>query len=103
MGITPELGSILSGQADAKSTEFRDSYELSRHLLCNPFLQSLSLLGIAIIALTNTLTVIEMQFENGEEKLKDLELRTFVGAGRFLVEAGKPVTLEYKLSKVIKG
>ncbi|KAL8790157.1 MAG: hypothetical protein Q9195_006484 [Heterodermia aff. obscurata] len=46
---------------------------------------------------------IEMRFETGEEKLKDLELGTFVGAGRFLVEEGKPVTVEYKLSKVVKG
>lgn len=44
-----------------------------------------------------------MRFETGEEKLKGLELGTFVGAGRFLVEAGKPVTVEYKLSKVVKG
>ncbi|KAK4692069.1 RNA polymerase I-specific transcription initiation factor RRN6, partial [Lecanoromycetidae sp. Uapishka_2] len=46
---------------------------------------------------------IEMRFETGEEKLKDLELSTFVGAGRFVVEEGKPVTVEYKLSKVVKG
>ena len=44
-----------------------------------------------------------MRFETGEEKLKGLELGTFVGSGRFLVEEGKPVTVEYKLSKVIKG
>ena len=44
-----------------------------------------------------------MRFETGEEKLKDLELGTFVGAGRFLVGDGKPVTVEYKLSKLIKG
>ena len=47
--------------------------------------------------------VIHMDFETGEEKLKVLELSKFVGAGRFLVEAGKPVTVEYKLSKVVKG
>ena len=44
-----------------------------------------------------------MRFETGEAKLKDLELRTFVGAGRFIVEEGKPVKVEYKLSKVVKG
>lgn len=47
--------------------------------------------------------VIEMRFETGEEKLKDLELSTFVGAGRFVVEQGKPVIVEYKLSKVVEG
>lgn len=44
-----------------------------------------------------------MKFETGEEKLKDLELGVFVGAGRFIAEQGKPVTVEYKLSKVVKG
>lgn len=44
-----------------------------------------------------------MNFETGEEKFKDLELGMFVGAGRFIVEQGKPVTVEYKVSKVVKG
>lgn len=44
-----------------------------------------------------------MRFETGEEKLKGLELSTFVGAGRFVIEQGKPVIVEYKLSKVVKG
>ena len=52
--------------------------------------------------LTTTL-VIEMRFETGDEKLKHLELGTFVGAGRFKVQQGKPVVVEYKLSKVVKG
>ena len=49
------------------------------------------------------IAVIEMRFETGEERLKELELGLFVGAGRFVVEQGKPVTVEYKLSKVVKG
>ena len=59
-----------------------------------------------LLVLPKSLTpkiVIEMRFETGEEKLKDLELSTFVGAGRFVVEWGKPVVVEYKLSKVVKG
>lgn len=44
-----------------------------------------------------------MRFETGEDKLKDLELGVFVGAGRFVVEQGKPVVVEYKLSKAVKG
>lgn len=47
--------------------------------------------------------VIEMRFETGDEKLKDLELGVFVGAGRFIVEQGKPAVVEYKLSKAVKG
>ena len=48
-------------------------------------------------------TVIEMRFETGDEKLKDLEKGTFVGAGRFVVEKDKPVVVEYKVSKAVKG
>ena len=47
--------------------------------------------------------VIEMRFETGDEKLKSLENMSFVGAGRFKVEQGKPVVVEYKLSRVVKG
>ena len=47
--------------------------------------------------------VIEMKFETGDEKLKDLELGVFVGSGRFLVEKGKPAVVEYKISKVVQG
>ena len=47
--------------------------------------------------------VIEMRFETGDEKLKSLETMSFVGAGRFVVQQGKPVVVEYKLSRVVKG
>ena len=61
-----------------------------------PFLQSrLNILTVNI--------VIEMKFETGDEKLKDLETGVFVGAGRFVVEKGKPVVVEYKISKAAKG
>ena len=47
--------------------------------------------------------VIEMRFETGDEKLKALETGTFVAAGRFIYEHGKPVVVEYKVSKVVKA
>ena len=47
--------------------------------------------------------VIEMRFETGDERLKSLETMSFVGAGRFVVQQGKPVVVEYKLSRVVKG
>ncbi|KAH0562374.1 hypothetical protein GP486_002925 [Trichoglossum hirsutum] len=42
-------------------------------------------------------------FETGDDSLKGLERGEFVGAGRFIVEHGKPLTVEYKISKLIKG
>ena len=44
-----------------------------------------------------------MKFETGDEKLRALETSVFVGAGRFVVQKDKPVTVEYKLSKVVMG
>lgn len=44
-----------------------------------------------------------MRFETGDEKFKELETSTFVGAERFIVEKDKPVVVEYKLSKVLAG
>ena len=44
-----------------------------------------------------------MRFETGDDKLKELELGVFVGAGRFRVETGKPVVVEYKVSRVSRG
>ena len=92
---------MLSGKEDAKSTEFGGACE-PWPSLADPF--SLSRIKPAMRSmLTIAPIVIEMRFETGEEKFRDLEVGTFVGAGRFLVEEGRPVTVEYKLSKVVKG
>ena len=96
--ITPELGAILAQKPDAKSTEFGNSCRFPS-------------IGYSVLAISlprwccflTILLVIEMRFETGDEKLKSLETGTFVGAGRFKVEQGKPVVVEYKLSKVVKG
>ena len=47
--------------------------------------------------------VIEIKFETGDEKLKALEVGTFVGAGRFVVEKDRPVVVEYKISQAVNG
>ena len=95
--ITPQLGAILGGSPDAKSTDFGESCKPSlRRLDLPPLSHSRAIPGKLIIDV-----VIEMKFETGEEKFKELELGTFVGAGRFVVEHGKPVVVEYKISKVV--
>ncbi|KAL4786073.1 hypothetical protein BJX76DRAFT_355485 [Aspergillus varians] len=40
-------------------------------------------------------------FETGHERYKDLENRVFVGKGRFVAEAGKPLAVEYKVGQVV--
>lgn len=107
MGITPELGLILSGSPDAKSTEFGDSCKLlpATPAICRRrFWRTSTKFPCQRPSLLTSFTqVIEMRFETGEEKLKSLETGVFVGAGRFVVEEGKPVVVEYKLSKVVQG
>lgn len=40
-------------------------------------------------------------FETGSEALKGMEEKIYVGSGRFIVEEGKPVVVEYKISEVV--
>ena len=42
-----------------------------------------------------------IQFETGAEGLKALENKVYVQSGRFIVEEGKPVIVEYKISEVV--
>lgn len=48
-----------------------------------------------------TSVVVHMAFETGDMRLKGLERGVFVGAGRFIVEKGKKLTVEYKVSQVV--
>lgn len=108
---TPELRLVLDGSPDAKTTEFGNACRcllsrqtqiypfpgLALNIICQPLSFQLRLYNLTVNL------VIEMKFETGNEKLKDLELGVFVGAGRFVVEKGKPAVVEYKVSKIVKG
>lgn len=39
-------------------------------------------------------------FETGSEELKAIEEKIYVGTGRFIVEKGQPVVVEYNISEV---
>ncbi|KAK1755362.1 hypothetical protein QBC47DRAFT_414252 [Echria macrotheca] len=39
-------------------------------------------------------------FETGVPELADIQNKIYVGAGRFVLESGKPVAVEYKISEV---
>ncbi|KUI66478.1 hypothetical protein VM1G_01686 [Cytospora mali] len=41
-----------------------------------------------------------VKFETGHPTLKALEDKVYVGSGRFILEAGKPVVVEYKISEL---
>ena len=105
--ITPELGLILGGSPDAKTTAFGNSCKPPLSLPHSAsFSPSVCCLLAYFYVRPNIMIanlVIEMKFETGDEKLKDLETGVFLGAGRFVVEQGKPVVVEYKISKAVKG
>ncbi|WYZ34633.1 hypothetical protein EsH8_I_000909 [Colletotrichum jinshuiense] len=42
----------------------------------------------------------QAKFETGHEALKDIQNKVYVGSGRFIVQEGKPVIVEYKISEV---
>lgn len=42
----------------------------------------------------------QVVFETGAPELKALEGKVYVGSGRFILEPGKPVVVEYKISEV---
>ncbi|KAL0939090.1 uncharacterized protein CTRU02_205700 [Colletotrichum truncatum] len=41
------------------------------------------------------------KFETGHEALKELQNKVYVGSGRFILEDGKPIVVEYKISEVV--
>lgn len=41
-----------------------------------------------------------VEFETGTESLAALQEKVYVGSGRFILEPGKPVIVEYKVSEV---
>ncbi|KAH8653924.1 hypothetical protein BGZ61DRAFT_368902, partial [Ilyonectria robusta] len=44
-----------------------------------------------------------VKFEVGDRLFKEIENKVYVGAGRFIVEKGKPLVVEYKVSEVSQG
>lgn len=96
--ITPEVQRVLEGSPDAKTTDFGGSCKLTmiKKLLYHNISRSTRLTE-------RNNAVVEMRFETGDDELKELELGVFVAAGRFRVETGKPVVVEYKVSRVCRG
>ncbi|EPE36322.1 hypothetical protein GLAREA_05660 [Glarea lozoyensis ATCC 20868] len=45
--------------------------------------------------------VTHVLFETGSEALRGMEEKIYVGSGRFVVEKGKPVVVEYMISEVV--
>ncbi|KAG9235657.1 hypothetical protein BJ875DRAFT_440168 [Amylocarpus encephaloides] len=67
--LSPEIGAVLGGSPDAKTTDFGN-------------------------------VVTHIIFETGSEELRAMEQKIYVGSGRFIVEQGNPVVVEYNISEV---
>ena len=50
--------------------------------------------------MANCYLVSVVEFETGSKELAALEEKVYVGSGRFVLEAGKPIMVEYKVSEV---
>lgn len=48
----------------------------------------------------HVMTVTHVKFETGSDELRALEQKVYVASGRFVVEEGKPLVVEYKISQV---
>ena len=96
--ITPELKLVLEGSPDAKTTDIGGSCKCADDFKIDCYCK-----GRSKRLIERIFAVVEMHFETGDDKLKELELGVFVGAGRFRVEIGKPVVVEYKVSRVSRG
>lgn len=46
------------------------------------------------------ITVTHVRFETGSDELRALEEHVYVASGRFVVEKGKNLVVEYKISQV---
>lgn len=95
VNINDGLSAILAGRSDAKSTEYGSSCEFTASmgsLLCCRHLKT-------DLWRCVRRTVINVTFESGSEKYRDLERGVFVGAGRFIWD-GRGLGVEYKVSRV---
>ncbi|KAK0734081.1 hypothetical protein B0T26DRAFT_746036 [Lasiosphaeria miniovina] len=63
-------GKVLTGEPDAKTTDFGEAFT-------------------------------RVVFESGHPELAALQTKVYVSSGRFIVEPGKPVIVEYKISEVV--
>jgi len=44
--------------------------------------------------------VTHVSFETGDETLKEIQHKVYVGSGRFIVNEGQPLVVEYKISEI---
>jgi Protein of unknown function (DUF3237) len=90
IALSPATAAIFAEKEDAKTTDYGDACELA--------------LFVAVVARTNAadllVVVTHCKFETGNEELKALESHVYVASGRFILEPGKPLTVEYKISQV---
>jgi hypothetical protein len=57
--------------------------------------------SLAYLSTTDIWIVSHILFETGSDELRGMEEKIYVGSGRFIVEKGKPVVVEYKISEVV--
>jgi hypothetical protein len=84
LNLTSGVVAVFEGNPDAVTTNFGDACESCFYCEWKWL----------ITIVTHVL------LETGSEYLRTLEQKVYVGSGRFIIEAGKPPTVEYLISEV---
>jgi len=96
--LTGPAGKVLGGAADAKTTEQGEICKFcTATLVALPSPTSRSQTEHGELS---AFTVAHVTFSSGDAALKVLEDKVYVSSGRFILEDGKPVTVEYRISEV---
>ena len=101
--MTEDVRKIFMGQQDSKSTDFGDVCKC--HISCGangPDASTDSHFKFQVRASSSPLCFCTSKAaQTGDKKLKALEENIFVGSGRFVVEAGKDLAVEYQIGRIV--
>jgi hypothetical protein len=95
--LTLPTAAALAGAKEAKTTDFGDAREY-----CPTFLSRGDENGIrrGNGNANGGEIVTHVTFETGSDEFRALEQKIYVASGRFVIEEGRPLVVEYKISEV---
>ena len=95
VAMAGDEGKVIRGDNNASTTGFGNACEFAPFESCSD--HSFVVLGGSTLTYK---TVVQIRFETEDPSLQAIEDKMYVGSGRFIVEDGEPVVVEYKISEV---
>lgn len=92
--LTPSTVRAMTRSEDAKTTDFGDASKYSLPIILPIWTVSRVRVLITVVVVTH------VRFETGSDELRALEQKLFVASGRFVIEEGNALVVEYKISQV---